>query len=112
LNRFEFTEPQMGVPFRMVLYAAERHLAEEAAAAAFARVAQLNQIMSDYETDSELNELSRTSGESNRVDVTEDLWRVLEMSQAFAARSEGAFDITVGPAVSLWRRAQAHSPDA
>src|ERR1051325_10045483 len=59
LQRFEFKEPEMGVPFRIVLYATDPATAHDAARAAFDRVAQLNQIMSDYETDSELNELSR-----------------------------------------------------
>ena len=106
LKRFEFTEPQMGVPFRVVLYAPDAAQGAAAAHAAFARVSQLNEVMSDYETDSELNELSRTSGKGQSVKVSRDLWTVLERAQALAARTEGAFDITVGPAVSLWRRAR------
>lgn len=96
----------MGVPFRIVLYASNREHAENAAQAAFRRVEQLNQKLSDYETDSELNELSRTSGEGRAVPVSDDLWYVLSEGQKLARRSEGAFDMTVGPYVSLWRRAR------
>jgi thiamine biosynthesis lipoprotein len=106
LSRFEFNEPEMGVPFRIVLYAETQAIAESTAKAAFARVAQLNQIMSDYETDSELNELSRTSGEGKAVHVSDDLWKVLERAQQISKLSDGAFDITVGPVVSLWRKAR------
>jgi FAD:protein FMN transferase len=106
LQRFEFTEPEMGVPFRIVLYTAAAEDAQAAARAAFNRIAQLNEIMSDYETDSELNELSRTSGLGKAVRVSDDLWRVLEKAQQLAQRSGGAFDVTVGPAVALWRRAR------
>jgi thiamine biosynthesis lipoprotein len=106
LNRFEFERPEMGVPFRIVLYAPDAQKAEAAAQAAFHRVADLNQIMSDYETDSELNELSRTSGKGQSVHVSDDLWTVLEQAQHFAELSDGAFDITVGPVVSLWRKAR------
>lgn len=106
LKRFEFEEPQMGVPFRIVLYAADAAQAEAGARAAFKRVAELNQIMSDYETDSELNELSRTSGKERDVHVSEDLWTVLERAQYFSSLSDGAFDVTVGPVVSLWRKAR------
>jgi thiamine biosynthesis lipoprotein len=53
-----------------------------------------------------LNELSRTSGQGKAVPVSEELWKMLERAQALAARTEGAFDITVGPCVSLWRRAR------
>ena len=60
--RYEFSRPQMGVPFRMVLYAATEADAATAAKAAFNRIAQLNDIMSDYDPDSELSRLSKTSG--------------------------------------------------
>jgi thiamine biosynthesis lipoprotein len=96
----------MGVPFRIVFYASDGPSATNAATAAFARVAELNRIMSDYETDSELNELSRTAGQGKAVPVSDDLWRVLERGQTLAEQTDGAFDITVGPAVSLWRKAR------
>lgn len=106
LDRYEFSQPQMGVPFQIVLYADDSVVAEQAAAAAFARIAELNGIMSDYESDSELNRLARTAGSGSWVAVSEDLWRVLERSQRLAQESFGAFDITVGPYVALWRRAR------
>jgi thiamine biosynthesis lipoprotein len=106
LSRFEFTQPQMGLPFRIVLYAPDHASADSAARAAFARVSQLNDILSDYDTDSELSRLSRTAGESRAVPVSADLWFALERSRALAARTDGAFDPTVGPLVSLWRKAR------
>ena len=115
LQRFEFEEPQMGVPFRIVLFATNQTHAEKAADAAFARIAELNAIMSDYETDSELSKLSRSSEEgSPEVRMSEDLWRVLEPAQELAKETEGAFDITIGPCVALWRKARREQefPDA
>jgi thiamine biosynthesis lipoprotein len=106
LERFEFEQPQMGVPFRVVLFATDESIATRAATAAFDRVKQLNAIMSDYEPDSELNELSRSAGQGRGVVVSPDLWRVLEESQRLAQQTDGAFDITVGPYVGLWRRAR------
>jgi thiamine biosynthesis lipoprotein ApbE len=100
LQRFEFEQPQMGVPFRMVVYAADEDHATRAATAAFDRVKQLNTIMSDYESESELNELSRSAGQGRAVRVSPDLWHVLEASQRLASQTKGAFDITVGPYVS------------
>jgi FAD:protein FMN transferase len=105
-HRYEFTQPQMGVPFRMVLYAPDAAIADSAAKAAFGRVKQLNDLLTDYDTDSELNQLSRTSGEGRAVPVSPDLWNVLARSQALARQSDGAFDVTVGPVVSLWRKAR------
>src|SRR5439155_24601421 len=41
-NRFEFAEPQTGVPFRIVLYAPDPVCAKSAALAAFGHLDQLN----------------------------------------------------------------------
>jgi thiamine biosynthesis lipoprotein len=114
LRRFEFTEPQMGLPFRIVLYASEKPAAEAAARAAFDRVRQLNAILSDYEDDSELSRLSRTAGSGRAIGVSDELWLVLQRAQQLAQRTDGAFDVTVGPVVSLWRKARREKklPDA
>src|SRR5688500_17186508 len=74
LTRFEFETPQMGVPFRIVMYAPSKEAASKAAEAAFQRVAQLNDIMSDYDYDSELSQLGRTSGTGQKVAVSDELW--------------------------------------
>jgi FAD:protein FMN transferase len=112
-GRYEFHQTEMGVPFRMVLYAPSPSGAEGAAAAAFQRIKQLNDIMTDYDSDSELSRLSRTSGQDQAVPVSPDLWTVLERAQTLAQRSHGAFDVTVGPYVNLWRfaRSQGKLPD-
>ncbi len=96
----------MGVPFRIVLYAPGQSTADRAADAAFRRIQELNDIMSDYEPESELSRLSRTSGQGREVRVSNDLWFVLQRAQALSERSDGAFDVTVGPYVVLWRRAR------
>jgi len=106
LKRFVYERAEMGVPFRISLYAPEESVARAAADAAFDRVAVLNSIFSDYDSDTELSRLSQTSGQGKEVPVSSDLWRVLEKSQAFAAQTDGAFDVTVGPLVNLWRRAR------
>src|SRR5688572_28128132 len=77
-TRFEYRQPQMGVPFRMVLYAENKASADAAAETAFARVKQLNDTLSDYDTDSELSQLSQTAGQGKTVRVSDDLWRMLE----------------------------------
>jgi FAD:protein FMN transferase len=97
---------EMGMPFEIVLYAANTNEAAIAATAAFDRVRALNAVFSDYEDDSELTGLSRRSGEVEPVLVSPELWDVLERSQALAERTQGAFDVTVGPYVVLWRRAR------
>ena len=96
----------MGLPFRIVLYAPDKTLADAAAEAAYARIKQLNDTLSDYDTDSELSRLSQTAGSGRAVPVSADLWHMLELSQQVARETDGAFDITCGPVVSLWRKAR------
>lgn len=105
LTRFKFTEPHMGTMFEIVLYARDPIVAAKASSAAFDRIAALDNIMSDYRPDSELMRLCRGAA-GPPVNVSEDLFRVLAAAQDLAERSDGAFDVTVGPAVRLWRRAR------
>ncbi|HEY7545751.1 MAG TPA: FAD:protein FMN transferase, partial [Blastocatellia bacterium] len=104
LARYEFEQPHMGTIARIVLYASSRQSAESAARSAFYLIARLDAIMSDYNETSELNRLSHTS--FRWVKVSEDLFRVFAISKRIARQSEGAFDITVGSVVRLWRRAR------
>ena len=107
LNRFEFTQTEMAVPIRIVLYADDDATAAAAAKAAFTRFHELNAIFSDYDPQSELRRLCDASSEGKPVPVSEDLWRVLVRALDLSARSDGAFDVTVGPVVRLWRSAGA-----
>lgn len=95
----------MGVDVRLVLYAPSEAQAEEAAAAAFRRIAALDQAMSDYRPTSELNRLCAQAG-GPPVPISRDLFVVLERAVRLARESGGAFDPTVAPAVALWRRAR------
>jgi len=106
LERFEFEQPQMGVKFKLLFYAIDEKTANFAANAAFAQIAALDQKLSDYNPQSELNRLSRTAGRGEKVAVSDDLWQVLVAAEQISQQSAGAFDVTVGPAVRLWRRAR------
>ena len=106
LKRFQYTQIHMGVPVRITLYAPDDATAEHAVTAAYARFAQLEQVMSDYRPTSELMRLCDRAGGYAPVPVSDDLFRVLDRAQTVAAQSDGAFDVTVGPFVALWRRAR------
>jgi thiamine biosynthesis lipoprotein len=91
----------MGTLFRITLYAPDVDTAHSAFDAAFARVHQLDEILSDYNPSSEL---MRLSTEPTRI--SDELLTVLRASQELAAQTEGAFDITLGPVIQLWRKAR------
>ena len=105
-TRFAFVEKQMGADFRIVLYADSEKVAKEVANAAFAEVERLNAILSDYDPESELSRLSDTSGSGQHIALSDDLFSVLDASQKLARQTAGAFDVTIGPCVRLWRIAR------
>lgn len=92
----------MGVQVSITLYAPTEEKAEAAASAAFQRFAELEDIMSDYRPSSELMRLCAKAG-GPAVKVSPDLYRVLRFGRQVSKRSDGAFDVTVGPLVQLWR---------
>lgn len=100
-RRHDFTEVHLGVPVRVVLYAADDATARAAARAAFARIAALEDKMSDYRPASEVRRLEARPGAWVAVSV--ELYAVLARAVEVAATSEGGFDPTAGPVVALWR---------
>ncbi|MGC8667091.1 MAG: FAD:protein FMN transferase [Chthonomonadales bacterium] len=104
-TRFQYTQIHMGVQVRILLYAPDEAAADRAAAAAFRRFEELDQIMSDYRPSSELMRLCAASG-GPPIRVSEDLFRILRASVELSRLTGGGFDVTVGPEVALWRRAR------
>lgn len=101
--RFTFAEGHMGTQFKITVFALGESEARTAANAAFARIAQLDRTMSDYRATSELMRLCQKAG-GPPVRVSDDLFHVLSRAQEVSRLSHGAFDVTVGPIVKLWRR--------
>jgi thiamine biosynthesis lipoprotein len=105
LTRYTFTEPHMGTRFQIIVYAPDQDTAQKAAKDAFARIAFLNATMSDYDKTSELMRLCSKAG-GPPVPVSAELFFVLSSAQEVSRQSDGAFDVTVGPVVKLWRQAR------
>jgi thiamine biosynthesis lipoprotein len=105
LKRFEGVETHMGSPFKIILYTSDDATASRAMKAAFTKIAELDQALSDYNPESELMKLCDKSG-GPPVVIGPDLFFMLERSKAMAERSGGAFDPTVAPVIRLWRRAR------
>src|SRR6185369_7955205 len=82
-QRFEFVRVCMGVRTVVTVCAPDREVAIEDAAAAFARIGELDACMSDYRPQSELMRLC-ASPSGTPVRVSEDLFEVLRMSEVIA----------------------------
>lgn len=68
-------------------------------------MAVLEDVFSDYRPHSEVRRLSEAAVE-HPVPVSPELFQVLEAATDLASRTDGAFDVTAGPLVALWRDAR------
>lgn len=105
LSRFSYSQIHMGSKARIVLYAADEPQARAAAGAAFARLAELDAVLSDYRQNSEVSRLCAQPA-GVWTPVSAELFRVLTRAREIAEASDGAFDHTVGPLSLLWRGAR------
>ncbi|MCM4150853.1 FAD:protein FMN transferase [Arenibacter sp. N53] len=105
-TRYEYAHQQMGTQIGLVFYQNESDAgrADSIAELVFKRIDELNGTLSNYLPESEINRLS--SSPNINVTVSDDLFRLMQISVVYAARTNGAFDITLGPLIELWRKAR------
>ncbi len=110
LQRVRVSQFHMGMMVHLTLWAPTLKEGRQAAAVAFERIGQIDQIMSDYDPESELSRLCRRSGQGP-VPVSSELFTLLAAARRFAEWTDGRYDPTVGPLARLWRKArQANIP--
>ena len=101
LLRFEATLDAMGGTYSLVLYGPDRYQLEAASEAAFDEVRRLDQLLSNYKSTSEWSEINRFAAD-RPVAVSEESFQLLSACLEYSRRSEGSFDITVGPLMQVW----------
>ena len=104
--RHTATRAALGTTFRITLYTSDVSTASAATAAAFDRLDDVDAALNPDRPDGELGALHSAS-EPRPMKVSDDLFTVLQHAQRLAAASRGAFDVTSGPYLELWRRAAA-----
>jgi thiamine biosynthesis lipoprotein len=116
LARYSFSEKHMGTEFTVTLYAADKQPAITAVRAAFKRVRDIENVLSDYKTSSEAMKVCTTNDAQpgQPIRVSDDFASVLKTALKVSERSGGAFDVTIGPLSRLWRetRTTKQLPDA
>jgi len=96
------THPAMGTEYSLYLYA---HSREEAAAIAkpvFEEVDRVDGLLSNYRPDSELSRINREAYD-HEVTTDPETFRFLVTCLAWSERSRGAFDISVGKLMKVWK---------
>jgi thiamine biosynthesis lipoprotein len=77
--------------------------------AAFDEVYRLEKLMNRFDPNSQLSMVNRMAA-SEPVKVDKDLFDIIQQAIHYSKLSDGAFDITVGPLVDMWRKcAEANS---
>lgn len=95
----------MGVESRIILYARNPDKARAAAAAAFDRIAAIEQALSDYRPESEASRLTQSPPRTT-VPISEDLYQAIAAAEEVSLATGGALDITISPVVRIWREAR------
>lgn len=99
--RLERTLRCMGTEFTVDAYGPEAGILEAATEAAFEEAERLDQMLSNYRPDSELTRVNRNAAAAP-VPVSKELFDLLELCDDYSRKSEGSFDMTVGPLMQVW----------
>lgn len=95
----------MGTFARIVVTAQNKKHAQQAISLAFDKINHIEDLMSDYDPDSQLSQVNREAFD-RPIPVDAELFELLTASVEYSKLSDGAFDVTVGPVVQLWRKAK------
>jgi len=101
LVRLERSLDAMGTTYTAALYGPDRFALDAALEEAFDEVQRLDLQMSNYRAESEWSRLNREAAQGP-VRVSEETIELLARCLDYSRRSEGAFDITVGPLMKIW----------
>ena len=101
LLRLESSVDAMGSTYSVVLYGPDREQLERAAELAFSEAKRLDEELSNYKPESPWSEVNRFAAE-RPVQVPDELFDLLTACVEYSEKSEGAFDITVGPLMRVW----------
>jgi thiamine biosynthesis lipoprotein len=94
----------MGTFARIVAVTRNHKRAKRCIEAGFNEFKRIENMLSYFNPDSELNKVNREAS-GRRVRISRELFEILQTSVDYSRLTNGAFDITVGPLVDLWRKA-------
>jgi thiamine biosynthesis lipoprotein len=101
--RVELTGYKLGTIINLVVYHTDSTFANNKLEAAFGIIDKMDSIFSDYKNSSELNLLSKNSGNNNAIPVSHHLYSLIDTALYISEITDGAFDITCGPLTYIWR---------
>ena len=101
LERYEASLSSMGTVFTVVAYGEKKGFLASAVQIAFEECERIDQLLSNYKPESELSRIN-ANGAGRPLVISREMAELLETCLDYSRRSEGAFDITVGPLMRVW----------
>lgn len=103
------TRLMMGTQINLVVYGQDQEQCDEALRATFERMGDLDRMLSRHKSDSEL---SRLNVQGYLEETPPELLEVVDLAETISSRTDGAFDITVLPLLSLYEKDTMPTKDA
>jgi thiamine biosynthesis lipoprotein len=94
----------MGTVFDIAAYDQSSQHASDAIEKAFREIVRIDDLLSNYKSDSALSNLNRAA-HFHAERVPSDLYCVIEEAVQFSRLSGGKFDISIAPLVNVWKAA-------
>jgi thiamine biosynthesis lipoprotein len=95
---------QMGTYLEVTVWHDEPETAKRLIREAVRAVHRLDEILSNYDSDSALSHLNQHAG-TGATRVPAELFELLIAAREFSEKTGGIFDVTIGPLMELWRQA-------
>jgi thiamine biosynthesis lipoprotein len=118
INRLENKKPAraesgnkvvMNTIAKITAIAPDKKTARLSIDSAFGKIYRLEKLMNRYDPNSQISKVNRLAAKEP-IRVDKDLFDILQQSIYYSRKTDGAFDITVGPLVDLWKKcAEANS---
>ncbi len=101
LERYEASFSAMGTLFTVVTYGEKKGFLASAVQLAFEESERIDQLLSNYKPESELSRING-NGAGRPLVISREMAELLEKCLDYSRRSEGGFDVTVGPLIRVW----------
>lgn len=98
---FHLQRPAMGTTAEIYLHAENSQRASELFDAAFAEIERVEAALSSYRSTSEVSRINREASDGP-VTTDPEVFDLIHRALTMSERTQGAFDITVGPLVEAW----------
>jgi len=95
----------MGTAIEITLVGDDEEAAKKAALQTFQKIKRIEHLMSPWIESSDISRINRSST-IEWVKVSPETFEVIKKAQEVSELSAGAFDITMGPLIQLWRVAR------